>query len=60
MSSTSWRPRVTTSFRSFRDGERVVVLGKESFEIKKTGATVPGSEHATVLDIHDGLTPGSS
>jgi ketosteroid isomerase-like protein len=39
----------------FGDGERVVVLGTESVEIKKNGATVPGSEYATVLDFQDGL-----
>lgn len=36
-------------------GDRVVVLGRESFEIKKNGATVTGSEYADVLDFHDGL-----
>jgi ketosteroid isomerase-like protein len=39
----------------FGDGERVVVLGTESVEIKKNGVTVPGSEYATVLDFQDGL-----
>ena len=39
----------------FGNGERVVVLGKESFEIKKTGATVTGSEYATVVDLDDGV-----
>jgi ketosteroid isomerase-like protein len=39
----------------FGTGERVVVLGKESVEIKKSGVTVPESEYATVLDFHDGL-----
>jgi ketosteroid isomerase-like protein len=39
----------------FGDGERVVVLGKESVEIKRSGVTVPGSEYADVLDFHDGL-----
>jgi ketosteroid isomerase-like protein len=39
----------------FGDGQRVVVLGKESVEVKQSGATVPGSEYATVLDFRDGL-----
>jgi ketosteroid isomerase-like protein len=39
----------------FGDGERVVVLGTESVEIKKNGVTVPNSEYATILDFHDGL-----
>jgi ketosteroid isomerase-like protein len=39
----------------FGDGERVVVLGTESVEIKRSGVTVPGSEYATVLDFRDGL-----
>jgi uncharacterized protein len=39
----------------FGTGERVVILGKESVEIKRSGVTVPESEYATVLDFHDGL-----
>jgi ketosteroid isomerase-like protein len=39
----------------FGNGERVVILGKESVEIKKSGVTVPESEYATVLDFRDGL-----
>jgi ketosteroid isomerase-like protein len=39
----------------FGSGERVVVLGKESVEIKKNGVTVPSSDYATVLDFRDGL-----
>jgi ketosteroid isomerase-like protein len=39
----------------FGSDDRVVVLGRESFEIKKNGATVPGSEYADVLDFRDGL-----
>jgi ketosteroid isomerase-like protein len=39
----------------FGNGERVVVLGTESVEIKKNGVTVPNSEYATVLDFDDGL-----
>lgn len=37
------------------DGDRVVALGRESFEIKATGGTVTGSEYADVLDFRDGL-----
>jgi ketosteroid isomerase-like protein len=39
----------------FGDGNRVVVLGTESVEIKKSGVTVPHSDYATVLDFRDGL-----
>jgi ketosteroid isomerase-like protein len=39
----------------FGGGERVVVLGTESVEIKKNGVTVPHSEYADVFDFHDGL-----
>jgi ketosteroid isomerase-like protein len=39
----------------FGDGDRVVVLGKETVEIKPSGVTVPGSEYADVLDFRDGL-----
>ena len=39
----------------FGDGQRVVVLGKESVEVKRSGVTVPASEYATVLDFRDGL-----
>ena len=39
----------------YGSGERVVMLGKESVEIKKSGVTVPASEYATVLDFQDGL-----
>jgi ketosteroid isomerase-like protein len=39
----------------FGGGDRVVVLGKESVEIKKSGVTVPASEYATALDFQDGL-----
>ena len=38
----------------FGSGERVVVLGKESVEVKKNGVTVPSSDYATVLDFRDG------
>jgi ketosteroid isomerase-like protein len=36
-------------------GDRVVVLGRESFVIKKNGVTVTGSEYADVLDFRDGM-----
>ena len=39
----------------FGNGERVVILGKESVEVKKSGITVPASDYATVLDFRDGL-----
>jgi ketosteroid isomerase-like protein len=39
----------------FGDGDRVVVLGTESVEIKKNGVTVRGSEYADVIDFDDGL-----
>jgi ketosteroid isomerase-like protein len=39
----------------FGNGERVVILGKESVVINKSGVTVSDSEYATVLDFHDGL-----
>lgn len=34
---------------------RVIVLGSESWTIKKTGKTVGGKEYAFVLDFRDGL-----
>jgi ketosteroid isomerase-like protein len=39
----------------FGSGERVVVLGQETVEIKKNGATVPHSEYADVFDFRNGL-----
>jgi uncharacterized protein len=39
----------------FGNGERVVFLGTESVEVKKSAITVPESEYATVLDFRDGL-----
>jgi ketosteroid isomerase-like protein len=48
-----FRPEQTQEY--FGNGNRVVVLGKESVEIKKNGVTVPHSEYATVLDFQDGL-----
>ncbi len=39
----------------FGDGERVVVLGSETVEIKKNGTKVPNSDYATILDFRDGL-----
>jgi ketosteroid isomerase-like protein len=38
----------------FGAGARVVALGKESVEIKKSGVSVPESDYATVLDFRDG------
>jgi hypothetical protein len=35
--------------------DRVVVLGRESFVIKKNDVTVTGSEYADVLDFRDGM-----
>jgi ketosteroid isomerase-like protein len=37
------------------DGDRVVVLGRESFEIKKNGTLVSGSDYADVIDFREGL-----
>jgi ketosteroid isomerase-like protein len=39
----------------YGNGDRVVVLGQETVEIKKTGATVPHSEYATVFDFRGDL-----
>jgi ketosteroid isomerase-like protein len=39
----------------FGDGDRVVVLGTETVEIKKNGVTVPHSDYADVFDFRDGL-----
>lgn len=36
-------------------GSRVVVLGRETYVVKRTGATVTGSEYADVVDFRDGL-----
>jgi ketosteroid isomerase-like protein len=36
-------------------GDRVVVLGRESFVIKRNGVTVTGTEYADVLDFRDGM-----
>ena len=38
----------------FGDGDRVVILGDESFKVKDTGAT-HSAEWAWILDVHDGL-----
>jgi ketosteroid isomerase-like protein len=38
----------------FGGGQRVVALGDDSFEIKKSGVTAR-SEYATVVDFRDGL-----
>jgi ketosteroid isomerase-like protein len=39
----------------FGNGDRVVVLGTETVEIKKNGVTVPHSDYADVFDFRDGL-----
>jgi ketosteroid isomerase-like protein len=39
----------------FGEGDRVVVLGKESFDVKESGITVRGSEYADVFDFREGL-----
>jgi hypothetical protein len=44
-----WQP-----LQFFGPRERVVILGKESVEIKESGVTVPDSD-ATFLDFNDGL-----
>jgi ketosteroid isomerase-like protein len=38
----------------YGDGDRVVILGDETFKVKDTGAT-PRAEWAWVVDVHDGL-----
>jgi ketosteroid isomerase-like protein len=38
----------------FGEGDRVVVLGKESFDVKENGVTVRGSEYADVFDFRGG------
>lgn len=38
---------------AYREGERVVVLGDDSFEIKKSGVTAR-SPYAIVVDFRDG------
>jgi ketosteroid isomerase-like protein len=39
----------------FGNGDRVVVLGQETVEIKKNGVAVRGSEYVDILDFDDGL-----
>jgi ketosteroid isomerase-like protein len=39
----------------FGQGDRVVALGRESFEVKKSGVTIRGSHYADVVDFRDGL-----
>jgi ketosteroid isomerase-like protein len=39
----------------FADGDRVVVVGRETFVVKKNGQTVTGSDYADVLRFRDGL-----
>jgi ethanolamine utilization protein EutQ len=41
-------------FEYYGDGDRVVILGDESFKVKDTGAT-HRAEWAWVVDVHDGL-----
>jgi ketosteroid isomerase-like protein len=36
------------------EGDRVVVLGRETMVIKRNGRTITGSEYADVLDFRDG------
>ncbi len=47
--------RQETPLEYYGNGERVVVLGQETVEVKKSGVTVPRSEYATVLDFREGL-----
>lgn len=37
------------------EGDRVVVLGRETMVIKENGVTIAGSEYADVLDFRDDL-----
>jgi ketosteroid isomerase-like protein len=39
----------------YGNGDRVIVLGQETVEVKKSGVTVPHSEYATVLDFRGDL-----
>lgn len=39
----------------FEAGDRVVLLGLESYEIKKTGDVISGSHYATVLAFRQGM-----
>jgi ketosteroid isomerase-like protein len=39
----------------FAEGDRVVVLGKERFDVKENGVSVSGSEYADVFDFREGL-----
>jgi ketosteroid isomerase-like protein len=47
--------RQETPMEFFGSGDRVVVIGRESFEVKTNGAVVTGSEYADVLDFREGL-----
>jgi ketosteroid isomerase-like protein len=47
--------RQETPLQFYGRDARVVVLGTEAVEIKKSGVTVPESEYATVLDFRDGM-----
>jgi ketosteroid isomerase-like protein len=39
----------------FGQGDRVVVLGRESSEVKKSGMTIRGSHYAEIVDLRDRL-----
>jgi hypothetical protein len=39
----------------FGQGDRVVILGTESFEVKRSGVTIRGSHYAEIVDLRDGL-----
>jgi ketosteroid isomerase-like protein len=39
----------------FGRGDRVVVLGTESFVVKRNGVTIRGSHYADVVDLREGL-----
>ena len=39
----------------FGNGARVVVIGRETVTVKKSGTRISGSDYADVLDFHDGL-----
>jgi ketosteroid isomerase-like protein len=39
----------------FGNDERVVVVGRESVEVKESGRTISGSDYADVLDFREGM-----
>jgi ketosteroid isomerase-like protein len=47
--------RQETPLEYYGNGDRVVVLGQETVEVKKSGVTVRHSEYATVLDFRGDL-----